>query len=80
MDKTISMLSTNEFTTLVEQTIDRRMSVWLTQLLDAFGTIEEDDDNEFQPEFAEMLKTSIAQAKSKDNIDLQSFRAQLTNG
>ncbi len=35
MDKTLAELSTGEFEALIERTIDRRLSVWLTQLLDA---------------------------------------------
>ena len=79
MENSISAMSPKEFETLVQDVIDRRMSVWLTQLLDALGGAEE-DDTQMHPEFVTSLKQSIAQAEAGDVIDLKSFRAQLTNG
>lgn len=34
MDRTLTELSADEFEELIERTIDKRMAVWLTQLLD----------------------------------------------
>ena len=79
MEKSISAMSPKEFEALVQNVIDRRMSVWLTQLLDVLGGTEE-DDTQMHPEFVNSLKRSIAQAEAGSAIDLQSFRAQLTNG
>ena len=69
-------LSKQELKELVEQTIDRRMAVWLVQLTDALiGTSEE--DLPVQPEFAVSLRRSLEQARSGEGVDLDSFREQL---
>jgi len=77
MAKTLGELSAEEFEELVERTIDRRLQVWLTQLLDAFIGLREEEDAELQPEFAASLRRSLQQAKSGEGIDLESFRDQL---
>ena len=77
MAHSVAELSTEEFETLIEQTIDRRMEVWLTQLLDALTSLEEDESAEFQPDFAASLTRSIEQARTGQGIDLNSFRTQL---
>jgi hypothetical protein len=77
MTHSVADLSTEEFETLIERTIDRRMEVWLTQLLDALTGIEDDEDAEFQPDFAASLTRSLEQARTGQGINLDSFRAQL---
>jgi len=77
MAKTLGELSAEEFEELVERTIDRRLQVWLTQLLDAFIGLREEEDAELQPEFAASLRRSLEQARSGEGIDLESFRDQL---
>jgi hypothetical protein len=69
-------LSKQELKELVEQTIDRRMEVWLVQLTDALvGTSEE--GLPLNPEFAASLRRSLEQARSGEGVDLDSFREQL---
>ena len=69
-------LSKQELKELVEQTIDRRMQVWLVQLTDALiGTSEE--DLPLQPEFAASLGRSLEQARSGKGVSLDAFREQL---
>ena len=80
MDRTVSSMSSQEFETLITQVIDQRMEVWLTQFLDAFGDEKEEDDAEFQPEFAASLERSRQQAVSGETLDLNQFRQQLANG
>ncbi len=80
MNNTIADLSRQEFESLVEHIIDRRMSVWLTQLIDAIGDDKEEREATFQPEFAASLQRSVAQARKSKTTDLKSFRQQLTNG
>ena len=77
MAKTLGELSAEEFEELVERTIDRRLQVWLTQLLDAFIGLREEEDAELQSEFAASLRRSLEQARSGEGIDLESFRDQL---
>jgi hypothetical protein len=77
MTHSVADLSTEEFETLIERTMDRRMEVWLTQLLDALTGIEDDEDAEFQPDFAASLTRSLEQARTGQGINLDSFRAQL---
>ena len=45
MERALETLSTGEFEKLVERTIDSRLEVWLTQLMDALlGSEEEEID------------------------------------
>lgn len=77
MDGTIADLSTAEFERIVEQTIDRRMQVWLTQILDAISEMEDEKNSELQTEFAESLRRSIKQADAKQGVSLSALRNQL---
>ena len=77
MTHSVADLSTEEFETLIERTIDRRMEVWPTQLLDALTGIEDDEDAEFQPDFAISLTHSLEQARAGQAVGLDSFRTQL---
>jgi len=76
MEKVLAELSAKEFEKLVEHTIDRRLEVWFTQLLDAWTGVEE-DKAEFQPEFAASLRRALEQARSDKGVDLQAFRDQI---
>lgn len=77
MDRTLTELSADEFEELIERTIDKRMAVWLTQLLDALADFPEEEDAELQPDFAASLRRSIEQAQAGEEISLQEFRSQL---
>ena len=76
MNKTISQLSTDEFETLVERAVDRRLEVWMTQLMDALTSIDE-PASEFLPEFTKSLRESIKQYEAGKGMDLKSFRDQI---
>ena len=76
MNKTLSQLSTDEFETLVERAVDRRLEVWMTQLMDALTSIDE-PVSEFRPEFTKSLRESIKQYEAGEGTDLKSFRDQL---
>ena len=76
MDKPLAELSANEFEALVEQAIDRRFEVWLTQLMDALAGSQE-DGLAIAPDFADSLRRSIEQARSGEGMDLKSFRDQI---
>ena len=73
MDKSLNQLSTEEFETLVERAVDRRLEVWMTQLMDALTSIDE-PASEFRPEFAKSLREAIKQYEAGEGIDLKSFR------
>jgi hypothetical protein len=77
MNDTIAAMSTQDFETLIEQVIDRRMRVWATQLLDALGREEDSDEAELQPDFAASLERSIQQARTGNLTNLNEFRSQL---
>jgi hypothetical protein len=77
MSVALKDLSTEQLEQLIERTIDRRLQVWLEQLLDALTEIDEEDKAVLRPEFAESLRRSIAQARAGEGIDLQSFREQI---
>ncbi|HJW82825.1 MAG TPA: hypothetical protein VJ754_00845 [Anaerolineae bacterium] len=77
MGKTMADLSTEEFEDIVERTIDRRLEVWLTQLMDALTSLPDEDSAELHPEFAASLRRAIAQARSGEGIDLKAFRDQI---
>ena len=76
MNKTLSQLSTNEFETLVERTVDKRLEVWMTQLMDALTSIDE-PASELRPEFAESLRKAIKQSQAGEGMDLKSFRDEI---
>jgi hypothetical protein len=77
MDTTVADLSTHELENLIGNVIDRRMQVWLTQLLDAVGEQQEEEPAEMQPEFKASLEQAFQQAESGDVIPLSDFRKQL---
>lgn len=68
MEKTVATLSPQEFEKLVERAVDKRMSVWLTQLLDAMGTMDEENEVPLQPEFVASLERSLEQARMGETI------------
>jgi uncharacterized protein YbjT (DUF2867 family) len=77
MEKVLGALSTEEFEELVRRTIDRRLEVWLTQLMDALIGLQEDRSAGLQPEFAASLRRSLEQAHLGEGIDLTTFREQI---
>jgi hypothetical protein len=74
MERALEMLSTEEFEELVERTIDRRLEVWLTQLMDALiGSQTTGEDNlepfigmwaDFTPEEDRVFKTILEERAS----------------
>ena len=76
MNKTLSQLSTNEFENLVERTVDKRLEVWMTQLMDALTSIDE-PAGELRSEFAESLRKAIKQSQAGEGMDLKSFRDEM---
>jgi len=77
MERALETLSTEEFKELVERTIDKRLEVWLTQLMDALLGSQEEESTELQPEFAASLRRSLEQARLGESIDLKTFREQI---
>ena len=77
MERSVGTLSAKEFEELVEQTIDRRFEVWLTQLMDALTGLQDEENAELQPEFAASLRRSLEQARSEEGVDLKTFREQI---
>ena len=77
MENVLGTLTTKEFEEMVEKTIDKRLSVWLTQLMDALIGLQDEDNSELQPEFASSLRRSIEQASYGESVDLESFREQI---
>ncbi len=79
MENTHTNLSADDLEELITSAIDRRMDVWLTQLLDAIGDIQEEEKAELQPEFEAALSKALGQAKSGDVMSLDDFRRQLSD-
>lgn len=77
MDATIADLSPHELESLIADVIDRRMNVWLTQLLDAISGQQEEDDTEMLPAFEASLRKAIQQANEGDVVSLDEFLEQL---
>lgn len=77
MSETIASMSPPEFESLMADIIDRRMAVWLTQLLDALGEHEnENADQIMRPEFSAGLEQSLQEATARQIVDLATFRKQ----
>ncbi len=77
MEKTVADMSSAEFEDLVERAVDRRLEVWLTQLMDALLGSEEDEGVELKVEFAQALRQSTQQAQAGQGKNLRDFRAQI---
>ncbi len=77
MGKTVGELTTEEFEELVERAIDKRLEVWLTQVVDALAGPREEDEAELQPDFAASLEKALQQARSREGIDLETFRKRV---
>jgi predicted Ser/Thr protein kinase len=75
--RTVGNLSTEELQRIIEQTIDRRLSVWLTQILDALTALEDEEGAQLRPRSMESLRRALEQADTGDVLDLQAFRRQL---
>jgi hypothetical protein len=78
MSTTLKDLSTEQVEQLIERTIDRRLQVWLEQVLDALTASDNEEDTKLRPEFAESLRRALAQARAGEGIDLTTFRKQTT--
>jgi len=74
--KTVGELRIEELQRIIEQTIDRRLSVWLIQLLDTLTTLEDEEGALLRPEFEESLRQALEEADSGDVLDLEAFRRQ----
>ncbi|MGH2585192.1 MAG: hypothetical protein ACRDJE_09780 [Dehalococcoidia bacterium] len=77
MTQKLMELSPDEFEALVERAVDRRLQIWLTQLMDILVRPDEEDEVELQPEFAAELRRSMEEADRGEVLDLESFQAQL---
>ena len=77
MSTALQELSTEQVEQLIERTIDRRLQVWLEQVLDALTVSDDEDKSALRSEFAESLRRSLAQARAGEGIDLKSFREQI---
>jgi len=77
MAKALAEMTETEFEALVQKVVDRRLKVWLIQLMDALAGSSEEDRAALKPEFAESLKRSIEQAEAGELTSLASFRASL---
>jgi hypothetical protein len=77
MSTALKELSTEQVEQLIERTIDRRLQVWLEQLLDALTSVDDEEKATLRPEFAESLRRSLAQARIGEGVNLKSFREQL---
>ena len=74
MARTLTELTVEELEDLVERTIDRRFEVWLTQLMDVFEGLSDENGDELRPEFAASLRRSLQQAGAKEGIALKTVR------
>ncbi len=77
MARNLGELTAEEFEELVERTIDRRFEVWLTQLMDAFEGLSDENGDELRPEVAASLRRSLEQARSGEGTTLDVFRREL---
>jgi hypothetical protein len=77
MERALGTLSTEEFEDLVARTIDKRLEVWLVQVMDALMGMQGEENAELQPDFAASLRRSLEQARSGEGVDLETFRKQI---
>ncbi len=77
MARSLGELTADEFEELVERTIDRRFEVWLTQLMDAFEGLSDENGDELRPDFAASLRRSLEHARSGVGTPVDTFRREL---
>jgi len=77
MTTALKELSVEQVEQLIEHTIDRRLQVWLEQILDALTVSDEEERAELRPEFTESLRRSLAQARAGEGMDLKALREQI---
>ncbi len=77
MSTTLKDLSAEQVEQLIERTIDRRLQVWLEQVLNALTVSDDEDKTALRSDFAESLRRSLAQARAGEGVDLKSFREQI---
>jgi hypothetical protein len=77
MPRGVAELTVEEFRVLVERTIDGRFEVWLTQLMDAFEGLSDENGDELRPEFAASLRRSLEQARSGEGSPLNTIRPEV---
>lgn len=75
--ETLAQLTTSEFEDVVVRTIDQRLGIWFTQLIDAWTDLLDKEDSEIRSEFAVSLKIALEQARAGEGTDLKTFREQL---
>jgi hypothetical protein len=71
MSIALKELSTEQVEQLIERTIDRRLQVWLEQVLDTLTVSDDEDKSALRPEFAESLRRALAQARAGEGLDLK---------
>lgn len=76
MSRTLAELTLEELEELVERAIDRRLTVWLTQLMDAFEGLGDENGDELCPGFVASLRRSPEQARSGEGTTLDLFRRE----
>jgi hypothetical protein len=77
MSKQLHDLSPEDLDALIDRAVDRRLGVFMQQLLDAIPGAEDEDGADFAPEFATSLRRSIERASRGDGISLRTFREQI---
>lgn len=77
MSTTLDELSVEQMERLIERAVDRRLQVWLDQVLDALSALGEKETADLRPEFAESLRRSIAQAQRGEGANLHTFCEQV---
>ena len=78
MSKALAEMTEAEFEALVQKTVDKRLSVWLTQLMDALTGSDQEDRANLKPEFAESLRRSMEQAEAGELLSLESLSESLS--
>ena len=75
---TFADLSPNDLEELIASAIDRRMRVWVTQILDAIGSYDLEDQAEMDVGFEASLNQSLQQANSGNRSLLSDFHNETT--
>ncbi|CUS04892.2 protein of unknown function [Candidatus Promineifilum breve] len=78
METTLADLSPNELEEMITSAIDRRMRVWVTQVLDAIGSYDVEDQAEMDARFEASLNQSFQQANSGNLSLLSDFHNETT--
>jgi hypothetical protein len=77
MAQRIAELSIDEFEALVERAVDRRLRLWLVQMMDALTGAGKEDETDLSDAFAAAALAGISSERMKDELAARGVEPRL---